>query len=82
MHIRLGNIVRDIVTGFTGTVVSRIEFINGCIQFGVAPKSSKDGKYPDTQYIDYQRLEFLKDGVADKLSTRDAGGPQIDAPRS
>lgn len=79
MTIQLGNLVRDIITGFQGTAISRVEYLTGCTQFGVVPKCGKDGKYPDAQYFDDKRLEFVKEGAATKVAK--TGGLQIDAPR-
>lgn len=76
--IKLGNKVRDTVTGFSGIVTSRIEYLNGCIQFGVGGKVRKDGGVPGTEYFDWQRLEMLGPGLAPKMSR--TGGPQRDAP--
>ena len=75
-QIILGSKVRDRVTAFEGTAISRITYINGCVQYGVLPKVKEDGKYPETQYIDWQRLQALEEppGAA-------TGGPQRDAPR-
>lgn len=77
--IVLGNIVRDSVTGFKGTAVARIEYINGCIQFCVLP-TVVDNKMPEGVYIDYQRLEFVETGVA--LPSSDTGGAMHDTPSS
>ena len=62
-EIKLGQEVRDKVTGFEGIATARCEYINGCLQFGITPMS-QDGKYPDTNYLDYKRLEIIGDGVA------------------
>ncbi len=77
--IKLGDKVKDLVTGFTGVVVSRIEYINGCVQFGIVPKADKD-KMHDCQYVDWQRLQSV--GTAISLPSQETGGPQFDAPKS
>lgn len=78
MTIQLGNIVRDTVTDLVGTATSRVEYLNGCIQYAVLPKVGADNKIPEAYYIDHQRLEFVDDGVAVKRSP--TGGPQRDTP--
>jgi hypothetical protein len=55
--IKLGTPVADIISGFQGIAVSRLEHMTGCTQYGVAPKVSKDGKFEDTMYIDETRLK-------------------------
>ena len=77
--IRLGCEAVDLVSGFKGIVVSRIEYLWGCVQFGVAPKVEKDGKIPDTQYFDYKRLKVIGKGA--QIVAEDTGGPQRDRPR-
>lgn len=79
-EIQLGNRVKDIVTGFTGIASSKIEYLNGCVQFGVKPKVEKDGKMPEIYYIDVQQLEFVDEGVS--IKKIDTGGDMDDAPNS
>ena len=59
MKIKLGNKVRDKVTGFEGIATARIEYINKCVQFCVKPKVKEDGKMPDGEYIDVDELEIV-----------------------
>ena len=67
------------VTGFMGTVTSRVEYLTGCIQYCLKPRVDKDGKMIDGQYFDEQRLEVYDDGVVEVESTP-TGGPQADCP--
>lgn len=76
----LGKEVRDRVTGFTGIVTSKLEYLTGCIQYCVVPKVSADNKYPEGTYIDYQRLEVVGPGMTDQ-KTSDTGGDMVDAPK-
>lgn len=61
-EILLGDTVEDIHTGFRGIAMARSEFFNGCIQYDVAPKVSKDNKPEETQGIDIQSLKRIKKG--------------------
>jgi hypothetical protein len=76
-NIKLGNQVKDIVTGFVGIAVSKVEYLNGCVQYCVKPPS-KDGAMPDGQYIDIQQLELVGDGIA--VQRKETGGVMSDAP--
>jgi hypothetical protein len=78
--IKLGNQVKDVVSGFKGIVVALIEYINGCDQCCVQPPVDKEGKIPDAQYFDYKRLKII--GKSIQLPMEDTGGPQRDVPRS
>lgn len=75
--MKLGNLVRDAVTGFEGIATAEVNYLSGCKQFCVVPKST-DGKMPEGQYIDYQRLTVVGEGVA--LPSTDAGGVMSNTP--
>lgn len=74
-----GQRLKDKVTGFTGIVTARIEYINGCIQYCIKPSVGIDNKMPQCEYIDQGQLEFVDDGV--QVESTPTGGPQADAPR-
>lgn len=76
--IELGDDVEHI-SGFTGTVVERIEYMNGCLYFGVLPKMGKDGKLPDTEYLPCQYLS-VKDSENKKIKPSSTGGASSSAP--
>lgn len=77
-NFQLGNKLRDTITGFSGIATSRVEYLTGCIQYGIAPKCTSDGKIQETQYFDEQRLVFEEDGIA--TTSKPTGGPQRDCP--
>jgi hypothetical protein len=77
-EIKLGQKVRDIVTGLEGIATAKCEYLNGCVQFGITPLST-DNKYPETHYLDYKQLEVAGEGVC--IDTEATGGPMINAPR-
>lgn len=77
--IKLGQKVRDKVTGFTGIAVSRVEFLNGCVQFCVKPKKqAKDSKMPAGEYIDVGQLKVVGEGVS--VKKKETGGVMADMP--
>lgn len=80
-NFRLGNRLRDRVTGFVGIADSRTEFLSGCVRYGLqAEVSDKDpGKVPDLVWIDVERLEFVDVGLAD-LAVKPSGGDRVDHP--
>lgn len=90
--IMLGQKARDVVTGFTGIVTARVQYLTGCDQYALNPGLDKDGKIMDGHYFDENRLVIV-DEVPLKLPRADAaefeaarerrataGGPQRDAP--
>jgi len=72
--VKIGDKVKDIVTGFTGIAVAKTEWLNGCSRFGVQSDVLKDGMPTDTQWFDAPQLELVE---ADKVrgGKRDTGGP-------
>lgn len=65
-EIQLGDKVKCIHTGFIGIAIYKTEFVNKCIQFGVAPKVGKDNKPPEEIGIDSQSLIIVSRGVEGK----------------
>jgi len=76
-EIKLGQKVKDIVSGVTGIAVSRCEYLNGCVQYGVCPKI-KLGKESESKdmYIDCEVLEVIDDGILKKKKITKTGGPK------
>ena len=68
--INLGNIVEDVVTGLTGTVLQILEHMNGTRQIAFQPKG--DGKtIPGAMFIDDYLINVTDVGVADRVPTID-----------
>ena len=58
--MKLGDKVRDTVTGLEGTVIARHEYLNGCVRLSVQPKEVKDGKPVDSSAFDIEQLELVE----------------------
>jgi len=79
----LGQGVKDLVTGFSGIISQRTEYLTGCARYGVQPKElDKDGKIKDAVYLDENSIvPFGKSiTIVKPKGTEDKGGPQKDAP--
>lgn len=75
--IKLGDSVRDSITGLTGTAVCISNWLNGCVRVVVQPKEIKDGKPVDTTCFDVEQLEVVV--ASTKPPSKRAGGPCDDA---
>lgn len=68
---KLGNVVRDVVTNIQGIATQYVEMYNGTLQLCVQPKLKGDdpivGAIPDAVNIDIQQLEFVEDGIVNKV---------------
>ena len=76
--ITLGDLVKDSVTGFTGIVVARTEWLHGCVRMSVQPQKLVDGKIVDTATFDVPQLILLKSASVKNGSSKN-GGPRDDA---
>jgi len=54
--ISLGNRVKDKITDFEGIAIARVEYLNGTVEYNILPKIDHHGKYPESRYIDKNRL--------------------------
>lgn len=76
--------VKDRVTGLTGIINSRCEWLNGCIRYSVQPKASKENPHvmPEGWWIDEAQLVVIGKGLTkDPVQKKKTGGPSIKAPR-
>jgi hypothetical protein len=77
----LGKQAKDKVTGFEGIIIGKINYLFGCAQYGIAPKSV-DGKINDTNWFDEGRVEITGQGVApEEVKAEKDGGVNRDTPR-
>lgn len=77
--IKLGQKVKDTITGFTGIATSRHEYLNGCVQYGVQGKIDKDGIIPEIEHIDEEQLTVMSGGI--KKESKPSGGGFRDYPQ-
>ena len=71
--IKLGDKVKDTITDFEGTVVAKIDYLNGCIRYEVKPQGLKDGKTIEAEWIDETQLIVI--GKKKIRKNDDPGGP-------
>lgn len=79
--LQLGQKAKDKITGFEGILVSRITYLYGCDQYGIAPEA-RDGKIGDTNYFDEGRIEIIGRGVLpEEVRVEKPGGVNRDCPK-
>jgi hypothetical protein len=72
---KLGQEVRDIVTGQVGKITCKVTHLNGCVYF-MATANSKKNDPAEAFYVSHKRLELVSKGVAEKVvKTERSGGP-------
>ncbi|MDP2410393.1 MAG: hypothetical protein Q8M26_08910 [Pseudolabrys sp.] len=74
-NIKLGDKVKDTISGFTGIVTGEFKYLNGCVRLQLDPdKLDKDGKVQDGRIFDIEQLALVKAGVHAVKSP--SGGPR------
>ncbi len=56
-----GDLIRDKVTGLEGISTGVVTYLNGCVQHVLSPAVDKEGKKPESWWIDEGQLEVLSD---------------------
>lgn len=71
----LGDEVRDKVTGFTGVIMCRCQWLYACNVYGVKSRQLKeDGTPRDMVHLDEPALELVEEKKVE--GKRDTGGPE------
>lgn len=59
----LGDRAKDKVTGYTGIVVAKTHWLNGCVRVNIQSEALKDGKPLDAEGFDSEQVEVIAKGV-------------------
>lgn len=72
--VKLGDLVKDSISGLQGVAVSEHNYLNGCTRITVQPKVDKEGKLPESCTFDEPQLLIIRPQVV-KEGHHDTGGP-------
>ncbi len=61
--IELGDKVQDVVSGFTGIVISKHFYIDGYISVSVQPTTENENVLPDSQTFNPMQLKLITKNV-------------------
>lgn len=75
--IKLGDVAKDTITGFEGVVVSRTEWMNGCVRLQLQPQRLKDGKPIESNLFDIEQLELVTDNHKAKAMPSGGDRPSV-----
>ena len=72
-----GQKAKDIITGFTGIITARADYITGCNQYSLASEA-QDNKPADYQWFDENRVEIVEEtDILKRIEGEPVkGGPQ------
>ena len=79
-NVTLGATYKDVITGFNGIAIGKVEYLSGCNQALIVPKASKDGAIKDSCWFDFQRLERVGKEVV-MLNNEKTPGCDMSAPK-
>jgi len=69
----LGKQARDKVSGFTGIITARVNFLTGCDRYCLKPKIMADGRSIESEYVDEGRIVIIDDGLTAEDVKADRG---------
>ena len=55
-----GDKVRCMISGFTGVIISRVQWFNGCIRYTVQPRGTKQAELKESKAFDELELKLVK----------------------
>ena len=61
--LKLGDEVKDVLSGFQGVITNKSHWLFNMDTYGVKPRELKDGKPVDSMVFDEERLEIVQEGV-------------------
>ena len=74
--IQLGDVARDTITGFKGTVIARTQWLTGCERLTLQPLVDKEGKVPDCVSFDEPTCVLVKSRNPAAPPKSTTGGPR------
>jgi hypothetical protein len=78
--IKLGELVKDKITGFTGIATSMTQWLNGCVRVGITPRELREGKPIESVVFDQEQIEVVGDGL--NIPARQTGGDRVSVVRA
>jgi len=75
-QIKLGDRVKDTVTGFVGIVTCISDWLNGCRRLTIQPEETRDGRPLDAFTFDAEQIKLVKVGAVPGPES-EHGGPSI-----
>lgn len=82
--IKLGKTYKDRVTGIQGVAICYTKHLTGCDSVGLQPPADKDGKVPESRYVDVTVLDHVKKKavkIEEKAMLEEGPGGPREVPR-
>lgn len=78
--IKLGLEAKDKITGFKGIITGHADYLTGCDQYLLQPKSKADGDFNEGRWFDEGRIEIIKEAMTKKDVKAKENGCDYSAP--
>lgn len=75
MDINCGDTVKDTLSGLTGVVVARTEWMYGCVRLAVQPSGSKDGRPYEPFWVDEPQVEEIETPLQQEVEEEETAPP-------
>lgn len=74
----LGSRAKDIVTGFTGILTARIQYLTGCDRYNITPVVKKgESKIEESNSFDVNSIEILDEWVSLHFAEQPSKAPKL-----
>lgn len=73
-YIKMGDVARDTITGYTGVVIAITKWIHGCERLTLQSRDLKDGVPVESRCFDRPQLEYVSGRTV--ATTGSTGGPR------
>jgi len=78
-EMKLGDRMKDRISGFEGIAVAYSCWLNGCERFCLQPPTDKNGKLLEAEWVDVSQLRVVKREAFKIPKQKGLGGPQHSA---
>lgn len=76
-EIQLGDLVKDVITGFEGIAIAETKWLTGCIRYGLRSRKLDNKSIPqEDQWFDKDQLKVIKQDAV-SINIEAPAGPQI-----
>ena len=72
--VKLGDKVKDSISGFTGIAVACHSYLQGCARISVQPSVTEKGELPNEKTFDEPQLEVVTKGKGKRKALRENPG--------
>lgn len=80
INITLGKTYTDVITGFRGVATGHCQYISGCNQVLLSPRTTPEGTRIEPQWFDQQRLKLNEEAAQVVLDNGTTPGCDLRAP--